>query len=86
MASYHLDVSTVSRGRGQSAVAGAAYRAALRPAIMEEVWSAGSIGPARWAIMDRVQIPYRFLLGRTEDRPCGAAFVAADSSSTLNAF
>ena len=27
MASYHLDVSTVSRGRGQSAVAGAAYRA-----------------------------------------------------------
>lgn len=27
VASYHLDVSTVSRGRGQSAVAGAAYRA-----------------------------------------------------------
>ncbi|MDG1372151.1 MAG: MobQ family relaxase [Paracoccaceae bacterium] len=27
MASYHLSVSTVSRGRGQSAVAGAAYRA-----------------------------------------------------------
>lgn len=27
VASYHLSVSTVSRGRGQSAVAGAAYRA-----------------------------------------------------------
>ncbi|MEM7057676.1 MAG: GNAT family N-acetyltransferase [Pseudomonadota bacterium] len=68
---------------GEADHTGAAYRASLRPAIMEEVWDAGGIGPARRAIMDRVQIPFCFLLGRMEDRPCGAAFVAVDGDVAM---
>ena len=63
---------------GQGEHTAGAYRATIRPAIMEEVWRAGGIGPERLAIMDRVSGPALFILGRTEDRPCGAAFVGLD--------
>lgn len=45
-------------------------------AIQTEIWAAGGIGPARAAIMDRVQGPKVSLLGRLDDAPAGCAFVA----------
>lgn len=40
-----------------------------------DLWASGGIGPARLAVMDRVQGPKTSLLGRLEDRPAGTAFV-----------
>jgi ribosomal protein S18 acetylase RimI-like enzyme len=45
-------------------------------AIQAEIWAAGGIGPGRLAIMDRVTGPKTTILGRLNDRPAGAAFVA----------
>jgi N-acetylglutamate synthase len=42
-----------------------------------ELWAEDGIGPARLAVMARVAGPKRYLLGRLDDRPAGAAFVAA---------
>ncbi len=47
-----------------------------RLAIQEEIWQQGGIGPARWAVMDRVTGPKTSLLARTQNQPSGAAFVA----------
>lgn len=44
--------------------------------IQREIWVAGNINPARQAVMDRVAQPRTSLLGRIEDRPAGAGFVA----------
>lgn len=40
------------------------------------VWAEGGIGPARVAVMERVQGPKTVILGRSQDRPAAAAFVA----------
>ena len=45
-------------------------------AIIPQLWADGGIGPARLAVMDRVQGPKAALLGRDRDRAAGAAFVA----------
>lgn len=45
-------------------------------AITTALWAEGGIGPARAAIMDRAEGPKTAILGRAEDRACGAAFVA----------
>jgi ribosomal protein S18 acetylase RimI-like enzyme len=45
-------------------------------AAMREIWVAGSIGPARLAIMLRVGEPRAFLFGRLGDRPAGCGFAA----------
>ena len=45
-------------------------------AIMREIWAAGSIGPARIAVMDRAKGPKTGLLARYNDKPGGVAFVA----------
>ena len=47
-------------------------------AITREIWAAGRIGAERLAVMDRVTGPKTSLLGRINDRPAAAAFVAAD--------
>ncbi|WP_068116262.1 GNAT family N-acetyltransferase [Tropicimonas marinistellae] len=44
--------------------------------IQYEIWQEGGIGPARWAVMDRVANPRTALLGRVNDRPAGTAFAA----------
>lgn len=44
--------------------------------IMLEIWSAGGIGPGRIAVMNRAAGPKTGLLGRADDKPAGAAFVA----------
>lgn len=61
----------------------AAYRCHCRPAIMEEIWAQGGIGPERLAIMDRVADPKKLLLSRADDRPAGAAFVAVDQDVAM---
>ena len=33
----------------------------------EAMWEKGGIGPGRWAAMDRVAVPKRFLLARVDD-------------------
>lgn len=45
-------------------------------AIHDALWQAGGIGPGRRAVMARVDAPRLYLLGRLDDRPAGAAFVA----------
>jgi GNAT superfamily N-acetyltransferase len=46
--------------------------------VLREIWAEGGIGPGRVAVMDRVQGPKCALMGRAEDRPAAAAFVACD--------
>jgi GNAT superfamily N-acetyltransferase len=45
-------------------------------AIMDEIWAAGGIGPARRAVMDRVAGPKTALFGRVRDTAAAAGFVA----------
>lgn len=44
--------------------------------IQREIWIAGGIGMARQAIMERASCPKAALLGRYDDKPAGAGFVA----------
>lgn len=45
-------------------------------AIQRDIWAAGSITPARQAVMDRVAHPKTSILGRMQDRAAGSAFAA----------
>jgi GNAT superfamily N-acetyltransferase len=45
-------------------------------AITAALWDAGGIGPERRAVMARAGGPKAAVLGRTDDAPAGAAFVA----------
>ncbi|MFW8594169.1 GNAT family N-acetyltransferase [Cribrihabitans neustonicus] len=45
-------------------------------AIQHEIWAAGGIGPERFAVMQRAPQPKTALLGRHNDKPAGAGFVA----------
>ena len=45
-------------------------------AIMADLWAAGGIGPARIAVMNRVNGPKTGILTRASDQPAGTAFVA----------
>lgn len=47
-------------------------------AIQREIWESHGIGAPRQAVMARCETPKITLLGRMEDRPVAAAFVAAD--------
>lgn len=51
--------------------------------IMRDIWAAGGIGPARVAVMDRVQGPKTGLFGRINNRPAGAGFVAIHKSIAM---
>ena len=43
---------------------------------MLDIWQAGGIGPERIKVMERVKGPKTGILGRLNDSPAGAAFVA----------
>lgn len=45
-------------------------------AILREVWAEGGIGPARLKVMDRAKGPKTVLMGRVNDRPGAAAYLA----------
>ena len=61
----------------------AAYTCQFRPAIMDEIWDIGGIGPARRAIMDRAPGAKAYLMSRAEDTPAGVAFVAVDGEVAM---
>lgn len=44
--------------------------------IAVQIWAEAGIGPGRLAVMQRAQGPKTVILGRTEDRASGVAFVA----------
>lgn len=52
------------------------YRGQFAVAAMQEIWSAGGIGPARLAVMERAAAPKAWLMTRIDDRPAGVAFVS----------
>lgn len=68
---------------GERSHMAAAYRCHCRPAIMDDIWRCGDIGPARLAIMDRVTAPKMLLMSRVGDRPAGVAFVAVDADVAM---
>lgn len=51
--------------------------------IMKDIWSEGGIGPARIAVMDRVEGPKTAILGRVDDRAAGVAFVAMHGATAM---
>ncbi|WP_375260712.1 GNAT family N-acetyltransferase [Palleronia sp.] len=51
--------------------------------VQREIWEAGKIGPARIAVMERVEAPRTSILGRVEDRPAGTAFVAVHGGTAM---
>ena len=48
-----------------------------------ELWAAGGVSQARWAVMARVLGPKTVVLGRTADKPSGAAFVALHGKTAM---
>ena len=48
-----------------------------------ELWAAGGVSKARWAVMARVLGPKTVVLGRTADKPSGAAFVALHGKTAM---
>ena len=52
-------------------------------AIARTIWEEAGIGPARIAVMARVSGPHVALLGRTGERPSGAAFVAIHRQTAM---
>ncbi|MEM6624274.1 MAG: GNAT family N-acetyltransferase [Pseudomonadota bacterium] len=68
---------------GDTSHTAAAYRCQFRPAIMEEIWQKGGIGPARLAVMDRASGASCFLMSRAGDRPAGVAFLALDQEVAM---
>lgn len=68
---------------GEGAHMAALCRAAFPPAIMEEIWADGGIGPGRLAVMTRAAGPAMRLLSRAGDSPCGVAFVAIDDDMAM---
>jgi GNAT superfamily N-acetyltransferase len=51
--------------------------------VARQLWEEGGIGPARVAVMDRVQVPKTAILGRAGDRAAGAAFVAVHGNVAM---
>ena len=68
---------------GEPSPLAAGYRCHCRPAIMEEIWASGGIGPSRLAIMDRTTAPKQLVMSRSGDRPAGVAFVAVDGDVAM---
>lgn len=51
--------------------------------IQREIWAKAGIGPARVAVMDRVQNPKTTHFGRSGDVPAGTAFTAIDGKLAM---
>lgn len=52
-------------------------------AVVERVWTENGIGPERQAVMDRAPGPKTAILGRSDDRAAGAAFVAMHEKTAV---
>ena len=64
-----LYAGPVARLAGEGSHQAALYRCSFAPAIIEEIWAAGGIGPGRLEVMDRVTGPSTKLLSRAGDTP-----------------
>ena len=51
--------------------------------IAKDIWADGGILAGRLAVMERVSGPKTVVLGRTEDKPSAAAFVALHASTAM---
>lgn len=51
--------------------------------IMRDIWSEGNIGADRVAVMERAGLPKTAILGRTNDRAAGAAYVAVVEKTAM---
>ena len=60
-----------------------AIRADAPLEVMKEIWAAGRIEKGRLRVMSRAKGPKTYLLGRVDDRPAGAAFVAMDGKTAM---
>ncbi len=60
-----------------------AIRAQAPLEVMKEIWAAGRIEKGRLAVMGRATGAKTYLLGRIDNRPVGAAFVAMDGKSAM---
>ena len=78
-----LYAAPVAALEGTQSHMAAGYRCHCRPAIMEDIWASGGIGPERLAIMDRVAGPSMRLMSRAGERPAGVAFVAIDDDVAM---
>ena len=54
-----------------------------RLAIMDDLWDAGGITPARRAVMERATCPKTSLLGRAGDRAAGVAYVGLHGKTAM---
>lgn len=52
-------------------------------AVQRDLWHAAGIGAARQAVMDRAGVPKAAILGRTDDRAAGTAFVALHERTAM---
>lgn len=52
-------------------------------ALQREIWADAGIGPARLAVMERVDAPKTAILGRDGDTPAGTAFAAIDGDIAM---
>lgn len=52
-------------------------------AVMAEIWETGGIGSGRMDVMRRAIGPKACFLGRTDDQPAGAAYVACDKDIAM---
>lgn len=52
-------------------------------AIQRDLWRAGNINDARQAVMVQADVPKAAILGRTDDRAAGAAFVAVSDGIAM---
>lgn len=68
---YTVDPAAIAEAVGLAAIPCAAPLT-----CMTEIWAEGDVGPARLAVMARAPAPRTWLLGRSNDRPAGCAFVA----------
>lgn len=51
--------------------------------VMRDIWEEGDIDAARQAVMQRVEAPKTSVLGRTQDKCAGAAFVAIAEKTAM---
>lgn len=51
--------------------------------LLEEIWAAGGIGPARLAVMARCAGPHAVIMARTDNAVAGCAHVAADGEIAM---
>jgi GNAT superfamily N-acetyltransferase len=73
---YAAPAETLAAHPGRKGVKSVEVRARL--VVLDEIWAAGGVGPARRAVMDRAAGPKTTLMARTDMRVGGVAFVAVD--------